>query len=49
MAKVLGEIVQVIGPVVDVSFPDSEASLPQIHDALEVERPGQSNLVIECQ
>ena len=49
MAKVIGEIVQVIGPVVDVSFPESEASLPQIHDALEVERPGQSKLIIECQ
>lgn len=49
MAKVIGEIVQVIGPVVDVSFPESESSLPQIHDALEVERPGQSKLIIECQ
>ncbi|MBP5421182.1 MAG: F0F1 ATP synthase subunit beta [Paludibacteraceae bacterium] len=49
MAKVIGEVIQVIGPVVDVSFPDIQESLPQIHDALEIERPGQSKLIIECQ
>ena len=49
MAKTIGEVIQVIGPVVDVSFPGIKESLPQIHDALEIERPGQSKLIIECQ
>ena len=49
MAEVIGEVIQVIGPVVDVSFPETGESLPQIHDALEIERPGQSKLIIECQ
>ena len=33
-----GEIVQVIGPVVDVSFEKSGAALPAIMDALELTR-----------
>ena len=49
MAEIIGEVIQVIGPVVDVSFPETGESLPQIHDALEIERPGQSKLIIECQ
>jgi F-type H+-transporting ATPase subunit beta len=47
--KNYGRVIQVIGPVVDVSFPETGESLPQIHDALEIERPGQSKLIIECQ
>ena len=38
MAQVKGEIVQVIGPVVDVSFEKYGDELPQIHDALEISR-----------
>jgi F-type H+/Na+-transporting ATPase subunit beta len=49
MANNIGEIVQVIGPVIDVSFEKSGSELPNIHDALEVDRPGSSVLVIECQ
>lgn len=49
MSEIVGEIVQVIGPVVDVNFPERGASLPQIHDALTIERPGQDELIIECQ
>ena len=49
MSEIYGEIIQVIGPVVDVSFAEVDATLPQIHDALEVEREGQSPLIIECQ
>lgn len=49
MAETFGEIIQVIGPVVDVSFPERGSGLPQIHDALAVERPGIGNLIIECQ
>ena len=49
MANNSGEIVQVIGPVVDVSFEKSGSELPSIHDALEIDRPDGSILVIECQ
>jgi F-type H+-transporting ATPase subunit beta len=49
MAQIKGEIVQVIGPVVDVSFEKYGKDLPQIHDALEIKRPDGSILVIECQ
>jgi len=44
-----GEIIQVIGPVVDVSFEDAGTSLPNIHDALEIPREDGSSLIIEVQ
>ena len=44
-----GEIVQVIGPVVDVSFEKSGAALPAIMDALELTRDNGEKLIIECQ
>ena len=47
MAK-SGKIVQIIGPVVDVSF-DSENSLPNILDALEINKPNGESLVLEVQ
>src|ERR1700753_1863124 len=37
----LGKVVQVIGPVVDVEFPDGK--LPKILNALKVTNPGVSN------
>ena len=49
MAQVKGEIVQVIGPVVDVSFEKYGDDLPSIHDALEITRSDGSILVVECQ
>jgi F-type H+-transporting ATPase subunit beta len=49
MSKILGEIIQVIGPVVDVTFPTAGKNLPNIHDALFVKREDGSNLVVECQ
>ncbi len=49
MAKKIGEIIQVIGPVVDVSFEESGDQLPNIHEALEIERADGQILVIECQ
>jgi F-type H+-transporting ATPase subunit beta len=42
-----GKVTQVIGPVVDVEF-DSER-LPDIFDALEIDRAGQGPLVLEVQ
>ncbi len=47
-----GKIVQIIGPVVDVEFPEN-TSLPEIFNALKIERPhsaqasrGENNSVI---
>ena len=49
MANNSGKIIQVIGPVIDVSFESSNSDLPNIHDALEVRRDNGSILVVECQ
>jgi F-type H+-transporting ATPase subunit beta len=49
MAKVIGEIIQVIGPVVDVSFEDAGEKLPPIYEALEIKRPDGQILIVECQ
>lgn len=49
MAELYGEIVQVIGPVVDVVFNVKSTDLPRIHDALEIDRGDGRILVIECQ
>ena len=42
-----GQIVQVLGPVVDVAFPSGQ--VPDILDALEVDRGDQGALVLEVQ
>ncbi len=44
-----GEITQVIGPVVDVSFEKTGGKLPAILDALELTRDNGEKLIIECQ
>lgn len=44
-----GKIAQVIGPVVDVSFAEEGASLPQILNALTIKREDGSTLVLEVQ
>ena len=49
MAKKIGKILQVIGPVVDVSFEEFSENLPKIHEALEIEREGGEKLIVECQ
>ncbi len=49
MSKIVGEIIQVIGPVVDVSFPTEEEGLPNIHEALTVKRDDGTDLIVECQ
>lgn len=41
-----GKIVQIIGPVIDVSF---AGALPNIMDALEVTRPDGQKVVLECE
>ncbi len=48
MAKgATGRVVQVLGAVVDVEFPPEQ--LPEIFDAVEIEREGQDSLVLEVQ
>ncbi len=45
---VTGKVVQVIGPVVDVSFENAK-ELPNIYDALEIKRPDGRTLVLEVE
>jgi F-type H+/Na+-transporting ATPase subunit beta len=47
MSQNIGKIAQIIGPVVDVSFP-SGTKLPKILDALIIKRP-EGDVVLECQ
>ncbi len=49
MAENTGEIVQIIGPVIDVSFENSGGEIPNIYDALEIERDKGETLIVECQ
>ena len=49
MAKNIGKIVQVIGPVVDVEFSGEGVKLPEIYESLEIQRENQAPLVVECQ
>jgi F-type H+-transporting ATPase subunit beta len=49
MSQKTGEIVQVIGPVVDVSFEKTGGVLPNILEALEITRDNGQKLIIECQ
>jgi F-type H+-transporting ATPase subunit beta len=47
MARLTGQIAQILGGVVDVEFPIGE--LPDIYDALEVPREGQLPLILEVE
>ena len=49
MSENLGEILQVVGPVVDVSFEKTGGYLPEIFDALEIKREDGSVLVLEVE
>ncbi|NOR76675.1 MAG: F0F1 ATP synthase subunit beta, partial [Draconibacterium sp.] len=49
MAQNIGKIIQIIGPVVDISFEREGGDLPAINDALEIIREGKENVVVECQ
>ncbi len=49
MSKNIGKVAQVIGPVVDVIFEDSDSSLPNIYDSLEITRENGDKLILECQ
>lgn len=47
MANITGRVVQVQGGVVDVEFADGQ--LPEVFEAIEIEREGDSTLVLEVQ
>ncbi len=47
MARVQGQVIQILGGVVDVEFPRDH--LPEIYDAIEVPRDGGDPLVLEVQ
>ena len=47
MANATGRVVQILGGVVDVEFPENE--IPELYEAIEVERPGKEPLVLEVQ
>jgi F-type H+-transporting ATPase subunit beta len=49
MAENYGEIVQVIGPVIDVSFEKTGSNLPDIYESLEITREDGSILVVEAE
>ena len=44
-----GVVAQVIGPVVDVRFPDNSEKLPKILDALYINKADGTKVVLECQ
>ena len=47
MANVTGRVVQILGGVVDVEFPDGQ--VPELFEAIHVERSGKEPLVLEVQ
>ncbi len=47
MANATGRVVQILGGVVDVEFP--EGQIPELFEAIHVERPGKEPLVLEVQ
>ena len=53
MTQITGHISQIIGPVIDVFFDtkglEAEKVLPKIHEALKVNRPNGSEMIIEVQ
>ncbi|HPR86191.1 MAG TPA: F0F1 ATP synthase subunit beta, partial [Prolixibacteraceae bacterium] len=49
MAQNIGKISQIIGPVIDVTFDLEGSKLPQIYDALEIDRGELGKLVLECE
>ncbi|MDR0546121.1 MAG: F0F1 ATP synthase subunit beta [Dysgonamonadaceae bacterium] len=49
MPETFGYISQIIGPVVDVSYSQTGAGLPNIHEALQITRPDGKILIVEVQ
>lgn len=49
MAQKIGQISQVIGPVVDVSFEKAGGKLPEIYEALKIKKETGDALIVEVQ
>ncbi|MCK4664239.1 MAG: F0F1 ATP synthase subunit beta [Bacteroidales bacterium] len=49
MSENTGKIIQIIGPVIDISFEQEKSELPNILDALEIKRDDGAMLIVECQ
>ena len=49
MSENSGKVLQVIGPVVDVTFENNEKGLPDIYDSLVITKENGKDLVLECQ
>jgi F-type H+/Na+-transporting ATPase subunit beta len=47
MGNAIGHVVQILGGVVDVEFPEGQT--PELFDAIHVDRPGKPPLVLEVQ
>jgi len=47
MAKATGRVIQILGGVVDVAFPENE--LPDVYEAIEVPREGKDALILEVE
>ena len=50
--RIAGRVIQVVGPVIDVSFENEvggEVELPAIHDAIEIQRTDGKRLLAEIQ
>jgi len=49
MEHLVGTIIQIVGPVIDVNFDLQDQELPNILDALEIKRETGPSIIIECQ
>ena len=47
MAEATGRVAQILGGVVDASFPAHD--MPEIYDAVQIQRPGKTPVVLEIQ
>lgn len=47
MAEATGKVRQILGGVVDAEFPATD--MPEIYDAVQIQRPGQNPVVLEVQ
>jgi F-type H+/Na+-transporting ATPase subunit beta len=49
MSQNIGKIVQIIGPVIDVSFEQEGSQVPNILDALIIKKSDGTQIIVECQ
>jgi F-type H+/Na+-transporting ATPase subunit beta len=49
MTQLVGEVIQIIGPVLDISFERAGNNMPDIHDALEIVKEDGQVIIVECQ